>query len=102
MIHNGQVSLVDRPTLFGSDYKGAEIISGAESARIIDQINRGQVVENIRGVSQSEKDQIQFMVADAIDNTFRRYTREQTNELKRALKGKQIDSRYEASRNKFS
>jgi hypothetical protein len=51
MIHKGVASLVDRPTLFGDDHKGAEIIGGAESARIIDQINRQQVIEGVSAVN---------------------------------------------------
>jgi len=40
MSHKGKLSYVDKPTFFGDEYAGAEIIGGAKSARIIDDMQK--------------------------------------------------------------
>jgi len=46
MKHKGKVTLIDKPTYFGKEYKGAEIIGGAETATILENITRNEIADN--------------------------------------------------------
>lgn len=78
MIHKGNVSLVDRPTLFGGEYKGAEIISGSETGRIIDQIQRAQVIDNVSDYNNDER----RMISIAVGKEFEKYSDKIVKELR--------------------
>lgn len=98
--NNGNWELFTQPTILGKDYKGAEVLSGAESGRIIDNIIRGDVINNI---AQSKDNREQFMIAKAIDEAMGRHMSKQTNALISGLKQSQkpTDYRYGRSRDKF-
>jgi len=51
MIHNGQLSLVDKPTYFGSAYKGATVIGGEQSHMILNQSGNKISDQNIQMMS---------------------------------------------------
>jgi hypothetical protein len=53
MIKDGNVSYIDKPTMFGDDYAGSTIIGGAQSAQIMDQIGRQEAVDNITGYNEA-------------------------------------------------
>ncbi|MCP4987235.1 MAG: phage tail tape measure protein [Colwellia sp.] len=100
MKHKGVVSMVDRPTIFGDDYKGAEIIGGNESARIIDQMTRQQVIE---GVASNNKGIEGKMIQLAFDKAIQGQTQILANELRknRPVKQDSRDWRSDKSYNKF-
>lgn len=100
VLNKGRVELFKQPTLLGSDYKGAEVISGTESARILDQINRGQVIENISRFNDNVQDR---MIAAAIDKSFEKHIDRQTRRLIQGLKhqDKTPDYRYLNSMQKY-
>lgn len=95
----GNLSLIDKPTLF-TNSPGDTIISTNESARILDQINRGQVIENISRFNDSVQDR---MIAAAIDKSFEKHIDRQTRRLIQGLKhqDKAPDYRYLNSMQKY-
>lgn len=76
--HNGNVELFTQPTLLGSEYKGAEVISGQETARMLDNINRGQVVENLSNYSPID----QQMISIAVGKEFGKHADRMIAEMK--------------------
>lgn len=92
MIHKGKTTLIDRPTLFGDEYKGAEIISGSRSAQIIEQINRQQIVEGVTDSKRIDKEQFNLAFKEAMIP----HTRAMVSEMRKNRPIKQSTRDYRA------
>jgi len=83
MINDGKVSYIDKPTMFGNDYAGAEIISSANSATILDNISRNEAVNNIEGHNKEIAAQMLDLAMLKLE------TRNQTRAIVGAINGNQ-------------
>jgi len=79
MKHKGKISLVDKPTLFGDEYKGAKVWSGVESAKILDNITRKEMIKSVVNINDDTQSK---MIAAAVEKSFERHSDRMINEMK--------------------
>ncbi|MFZ7121793.1 MAG: phage tail tape measure protein [Eubacteriaceae bacterium] len=60
--HKGKVELFTEPTILGSNYKGAQVISGEKSGRILDEMTRYNLISNIE-TTKNRNDEIMMNLA---------------------------------------
>ena len=92
------LELFTSPTILGNDYTGAEVIRGTETADILDNVSRMNIVE---GMSKQKDDRDMKMIADAIEQTFSKHMDKQTYKLIKGLKQSSTDHRHIDSMNKY-
>jgi len=83
MINKGQLSFIDKPTVFGNEAAGATILGGAETASMLDNLSRNEAINNISGYNE-------VMSAQMLDLAMLKLeTRNQTRAIVGAINGNQ-------------
>ena len=100
VVNRGVTELFTKPTILGSDYKGAEIIGGADTAKLLDQANRAQLVNGV-SKNSSKIDTLQMELS--FEKMMDKHTNRMVNELRknRPIKQSANDYRADYSRNKY-
>jgi hypothetical protein len=101
ILNNGRAELINTPTVLGSEYKGAEVIGGAETARILENATRNEL---INGVIQHKNDAEIAMIAMAVDKAMARGSDKIVKAIEKNGRPiiKKTDHRVSASREKYS
>jgi len=101
VLNNGKAELFTKPTVLGGDYKGAEIIGGAETAKLLEQSERANLVNNIASHKTEMEGRMIAAAVKSLQEDNKKGFNSMVNELRknRPTKQSQRDYRADNSRN---
>ena len=80
VMHNGVTELFTKPTILGNEYKGDEVIGGVETAKMLDQMTRQELINNVSNHSDNVQN---MMIANAVTKAFEKHSNRMVDELRK-------------------